>query len=202
MVANLTSNELCISDLNISIPPRTARDLDAIHSLSGNPRDSIDLKTAIKKLRKAKVIKDDNSGVIPRKHKKEVIREKTTIIKEVPSGIDQQALMDFIRKEIQKNKTVQQPIAQPQPEPNKSSEVILRAMMEKMDKLLNKQSSNSSHGSEEEIDYDIDPESLSEIHKKRVDKLVEHAENTIEYTKESTEDTFTDKDLDELTKLL
>jgi len=196
MVANLTGNELCISDLNISIPPRLARDLDAIQSLIGNPRDSADL-TLAKKIGKVKIVRDDNLGVIPRKKKKEIIKEKTTIIKEVPSGIDQQALMDFIRDEIQKNKTTQQP------ESDKSSELMLRAMMKKMDKLLNKQSSTVvSHGSEEEIDYDIDPKALSAIHKKRVDKLVEHAENTIEYKKESTEDTFTDKDLDELDNLL
>jgi len=201
LVANISGNELSVSDLNITIPPRQGRDLDKIPSIKGNPRDSADLQEA-KKLRLIKIIKDDGSSSAPRKKKKEVIKEKITektIIKEVSSGIDQKALMDFIRKEIAKNKQSPQIV---QPETNGDSEVMLRAMMDKMDKILQQKQSGDISVEEEGIDYDIDPEALAEIHRKRVDKLVENSENKIEYKKESTEDTFTEKDLDELADLL
>ena len=201
LIANISGNELSVSDLNITIPPRQGRDLDKIPSIKGNPRDSADLQKA-KSLRLIKIIKDDGSGTAPRKKKKEVIKEKITektIIKEVPSGIDQKALMDFIRKEIAKNKQSPQVV---QTETSNDSGLMLRAMMNKMDKILQQKQNVDTPVDGEEIDYDIDPDALSEIHRKRVDRLVENSENKIEYKKESTEDTFTEKDLDELADLL
>lgn len=201
VVANLTGNEVSISDLNIGIPPRSGRDLDVLH-LTCDPRSSIDLKTALKK-RLLKVIKNDEEPT-SRKPKKEVIREKEvvkekTIIKEVPSGIDQKVLMDFIRQEI---KNAQQSPVVVQKERDKYSEPVLRAIMEKVDKILQQKSSHSGQNLEEESDEDIDPKLLAEMHKKRVNKIVENAENKIEYQTEKTDDTFMDEDIDELSDLL
>jgi len=187
LVANTSKKTICISDLNVEIPPNQCRDLHNM-DLPIKPEDSKHLSIA-KSRGFLRVLKHD----IP-EEKKKIVEKKTVIKKkEVLSDKMLQVIREEIQNYLSSNSNNMQQVSQ------KETQKMILKMMKKMDTII--PSSNKSTD-EESINDQIDESVLREIHARAVNRIVENADGSINYKQEDKIDDSIDEKASELEDLI